>query len=123
MTSRRVKKVGSLIKTEISEIIQKGIPCPASCIMTITEATPTADLKNAKVFISIYGDDEEGTRYFNRLVDSRKFIRKELYGRVHLRYVPELEFIRDNSIAEGDKVLKIFQVIDQEKNETDKENI
>ncbi len=123
MTSRRVKKVGSLIKTEISEIIQKGIPCPASCIMTITEVTPTADLKNAKVFISIYGDDEEGTRYFSRLVDSRKFIRKELYARVHLRYVPELEFIRDNSIAEGDKVLKIFQVIEQEKNETDKENI
>ena len=65
----------------------------------VAEVAP--DLKKCKVWISVLGSPEEGTRTMQGLKSASGFIRSELARRVNLRNTPELHFFLDDSIAYG----------------------
>ena len=67
--------------------------------VTGTEVAP--DLKTCKVYVSVYGDPEAGTRTMEGLKSASRFIRGELARKVNLRNTPELTFVLDDSIAYG----------------------
>ncbi len=128
MANRRNNRLSGEMKRAISEIIRNDVKDPRiSELMSVTDVNVTEDLKFAKVFISDYHDVETT---LTALESAKGFIRKEIGKKVKIRIIPELIFIRDDSIEKGlymqsliDKVIKDEKIrkVEKEDNESDKE--
>lgn len=111
MSEVRRKKVESLLKEEISGLISGGVvKDPRVHPMTaVTDVEISGDLRHARVFVSFFGSQEERTRCVEALNHAAGFIHKKLGGRLHLRFVPHLSFLVDDSIERGVRLTRKIQ--------------
>ena len=115
--AHRIEQVNSLLRQEISQLLQRQVKDPRlGNFIAVTEVFTSADLKYAKVFVSRIGGDEEKQETLNVLASASGFFRREMAKRLKLRYIPELSFQWDDSIERGDHLL---QLIDQVSSEQD----
>ena len=78
-------------------------------MFSVSDVEVTNDLKHAKVYVSVFsGTDERKEATFEAIENAAGFIRRELGTMMHIRTVPELHFVRDNSSAYGEKIDKIL---------------
>ncbi len=107
--AHRIERVNSLIRQEISQLLQREVKDPRlGNFIAVTEVVTTADLKFAKVFVSYIGSEAERQETLNVLAAAAGFFRKELGRRINLRYIPELNFRWDDSIERGDRLLQLM---------------
>ena len=110
--AHRIERINSLIRQEISEMLHSQVKDPRlGNFITITEVVTSADLKHARVYVSQIGDNGSKEKVLDGLTSASGFFRKELSHNLKLRYVPELHFEWDNSIAHGDSVLRIIDSV------------
>jgi len=113
--AHRIERVNSLIRREISELIQHQIKDPRlGTFVSVTAVTTTPDLKYAKVFVSSIGSQEEKQKTLNVLIGASGFFRKELTRQLKLRHIPELSFHWDDSIERGDRLLRLIDEVNSE---------
>jgi ribosome-binding factor A len=117
----RHKRLGELIKHEISDMILRGIKDPRIGFVSITSVELTGDLRQAKVFISVLGSETEKKSSLAGLRSATGFIRHELGHRLRLKYVPEIILEYDNSIEEGSRILALIDSVVQKKTDTSDE--
>ena len=95
-------RINSEVQREISRIIAEEIKDPRVHPMTsVMGVEVTPDLKYAKIFISVFGSEEEKEKTMEGLKKSASFARGQLARRMNLRNTPELTFILDHSIEYG----------------------
>lgn len=116
MATQRQERVSQLLREEISRIIERQLKDPRlGGMITVTDVQVTPDLRQARVFISVLGTDEEARASLEALQRAAGFMRAELAKQhLRLRYLPELEFRRDESLARG---ARIFELLEQVKRE------
>lgn len=114
-TSRRVSRVASLIKREISQMLLNEIKDErvGMGMVSVTEVDVSGDLQHAKVFVSIYGTDEARATTMQGLQAATGHVRSELGHRIRLRRTPEVVFLEDRSIERGDRVLALINQLSQ----------
>jgi ribosome-binding factor A len=101
------------MKQEIAEILMRKIKDPRIGFVTVTDVEVSHDLRNAKVFVSIYGGDKKET--LKGLESAMPFIRSELARRMRLRLVPELLFRFDPTLERGAHIMELLRSIEEEK--------
>ena len=107
--TRRVERVNSLIRQEISELLQRRVKDPRlGYFITVTDVVTSADLRQAKIFISRIDGGEEKQGTMDVLAGAAGFLRNELAKRLRLRHVPEISFQWDDSIERGDHLLQLI---------------
>lgn len=104
MAKIRVGRVGEQIKKEISTIIQTELKDPRIGFITVTGVEVTGDLSQARVYLSVLGNDEQKEETLKALSRSTGFIRSELGKRIRFRHTPELLFKFDSSIEYGSRI-------------------
>ena len=115
--SRRVDRINGLLREEISRLLSREIKDPRlSGLLTITQVSTSSDLRNAKVFLSVLGNDEANTSALQGIQSAATFLRKQLRERLRLKYVPFLTFEIDDSIQTSDH---IFRLMDQARQESE----
>jgi ribosome-binding factor A len=107
MRYRRLR-VQDLLREEISLIIQRELQDPGLGFITVVDVRVSEDLKSAKVYVSIYGSDEEQKHTLEALKRSKGYIKFLLGKRVTLRYIPELTFSLDDSLERVQRMEEIF---------------
>ncbi len=112
--TRRCKQIGGLLKNEISRIIQTRLNDPLVGFVTVTDVEVARDLKLAKVFISVLGDEEKAQNTLKGLDRARAFIQNEMSQVVRLRYIPILSFHLDTSWKTGARVDELLHQIAQD---------
>ena len=124
--SVRSEKVGSLIKEELSLIFQRNFSMSEYGFLTVTEVIMSPDLKIAKVYVSVFGDEERKKKSFAKLEGQKQSIRSMLGHVIRLRFTPEIIFYLDESLDRAMKLENIFHKIHEqdskikeEKNPTD----
>ena len=105
----RQEKLGELIAMELSELIRTRLKDPRVGFASITHVEVSGDLRHAKVFVSVMGSEEEQAASIKGLKHASGYLRHELAERIVLRYMPELVFKLDTSIAEGSRVLELIR--------------
>ena len=94
----RKDRVQRALAKEISTILQEDLKDPRIGFITITRIEITQDLRYAKIYFSILGDEDKKAESVSGLDSASSYIRKLVGGRLGLRYVPELAFILDKSV-------------------------
>lgn len=125
-TNRRVSRVSSLIKREVSQMLLNEIKDDrvGAGMVSITDVDVSGDLQHAKIFVSIYGTEEARAETMEGLKSSTAFVRRELGNRIRLRRTPEVIFLEDRSLERGDRLLHLLKEIgqDHQRKETEAEN-
>ncbi|ASR47922.1 30S ribosome-binding factor RbfA [Paenibacillus kribbensis] len=114
MAKIRTGRVGEQIKKELSLLIQTELKDPRIGFITVTGVDVTNDLSQAKVYLSVLGDDEQKTSSLKALDKANGYLRSELGKRIRLRHIPELIFKIDESIAYGSRIEKLLSDIDKD---------
>jgi ribosome-binding factor A len=112
MPSLRLQRVRELLKREIGEIIRREIPVADAGLITVNDVTMSADLRSATVYVGILGNAEQKTKGFAALNQHRKHIQGLMGKAVILKYTPLLRFVVDESIDQGNRVLKIIDELE-----------
>jgi len=114
--THRIERVNSLIRQEISQLLQRQVKDPRlDNFIAVTEVFTSVDLKYAKVFVSCIGSEEKKQETLSVLTSASGFFRKELARRLKLRYTPVLSFQWDDSIERGDHLLQLIDGVTSEK--------
>ena len=113
----RLARLRELFKAEISAIVHKEMKDPRIGFVSVTDVDLSPDLRHAKVFVSILGDEAAKARTMAGLASAQGFIRTELGGRIRLRRVPELLFRLDESIERGARVQRLLRRVAEERQE------
>ncbi len=101
MGINRINRINEEVKKEVSAIIRE-LKDPRIAEMTsVVGVNVTKDMKWCKIYVSVLGDESEQKDTINGLKNAAGFVRKEIGGRVGLRYTPEVIFSLDHSIAHG----------------------
>lgn len=115
MVTRRIERVNHLLRETISELLQRQVKDPQlSGFITVTEVVTSPDLRYARVFVSILGDEVEKKRTLERLNTASGFFRKELGAQLRLHRIPDLSFRQDDSINRGAHVIELLKQITSE---------
>jgi ribosome-binding factor A len=115
MSSHRIERVNTLIRREISDLIQHHLRDPRLAeFVAVTDVETTTDLQHAKVFVSTISGQQEEARVLGVLNAAAGHLRSELAKKVRLRHTPELSFHWDNSIERGDRILRLLDQVSAE---------
>lgn len=118
MKGVRGERLSGEFQKEISNVLSGKLRAKypgLSAIISVTACDVAPDLKSAKVYISVYDTDKErAERSFAAIRESAAFIRHELSSVMHIRTVPELRILRDESMEYGTKIDKILSEIGKE---------
>jgi ribosome-binding factor A len=117
-----MSRVGEEIKKELSLLLQRGLKDPRIGFVTVTDVEVTSDLQLAKVFVSIFGDDEQRKASLAGLQKAKGYLRTEIGRRVKLRHVPDFVFKLDESIDYGNRIESILREISTEGAKGDKQD-
>lgn len=110
----RANRVSEEIKKVIGDIITRKLKDPRVGFVTITDVEVTGDLQQAKIFLTVLGDQQEEEETLAGLEKAKGFIRSEIGKHIRLRKTPEILFEIDQSIETGNRIERLIHDLNQE---------
>jgi len=105
-------RINGEVKKELSNLISREIKDPRIHPLTsVVEVEVAPDLKTAKVYVSVLGDENAKNETYQGLKSAASFMRSQLAKNLNLRNTPELIFIMDNSIEYGINISKLIDEV------------
>ena len=115
MDNKRMSRVDGEIQKHLAGIISKFDDAIISTsLISIMKVDTFSDLSMSKIYVSVFGDEEKKKKVVDKLNENKKSIRYELAHKIKLRIVPELLFIVDDLEEKAERVMKLFEEIEEE---------
>ena len=106
---RRIDRVNELLRSELSNLLSREIKDPRVVgVISVTEVISSSDLRSARVYVSVMGPESDRNSALDGIRSAASFLRRELRERVNLHHTPHMTFYLDDSIEEGDRVLRLM---------------
>lgn len=118
MSIRRQRKVSSLLRDEISQIIQQEMKDPRLGFVSITRVDVSPDISSARVFVSIFGTEQEQGDALEALVGATGFIRHILAPRLSMRTIPQIHFQLDQSMQHAENISRLLNELNDDAEQT-----
>ena len=110
----RIARVNELLKREIADVIEKYALNEGGVLISITKVHASESLRNATVYVSIYGaDDAKCEAIIKQLYKLKPEIQHQVSRHVILKYTPVLQFVRDTNLEDGDRVLSLIRELEE----------
>ncbi len=114
MSHFRVDRVGMEIKREVNEILQKKVRDPRVAGVTITDVQMLGDLSVAKVYYSVMSDlASDNQKAQEGLTKAKGTIKRELGKNLQMYKIPDLTFIKDESITYGNRIDQMLRDLEK----------
>jgi ribosome-binding factor A len=113
MLSRRLARLNEQVREDLAELITRELKDPRIAgLVSVTAVELSPDLRHARIFISVYGTEEQRRQTFAALHSATGFLRSQLAARMTTRRAPELHFVPDISIERGQRILRLLHEIE-----------
>lgn len=113
MESQRVRKVQKLMKEVLGDSI-RDLKDPRIGFTTVTSVKVTPDLRMARVYVSVFGDEKAQEETLAGLESASSHLRAELGREVRTRFTPELVFEMDHTPEEADRLERLIHRLHDE---------
>ncbi len=110
---KRSDRVSNLIHRALSDIIENNLRDSRIGMVTVTGVKLEKDLKNARVYISVFGDDKTIELSIDTLNNASGFIKTRLSKKVYLRNIPAIKFFYDSSMVDGMQIDKLLNRVNR----------
>jgi len=121
---RRPERVADIIREEISQIVGYELEDPRLTMVTVTDVRLSDNRRDAQVFVTVAGNEEEHRLALTALRHAAPYVRKQLSLSLNLPRTPEIHFVRDTVEEHGERVDQLLQelALDQESEEGTKDD-
>lgn len=116
---KRSHRVADQIRRDASEVIEAMLHDRGGLMVTVSNVSVSDDLRYAKIYYTVLGDDDKRERVEKIFDRSTGYIQTELAHRLRIRRMPEISLHYDTSLIEG---MRMVSLIDDVMSETDKKN-
>jgi ribosome-binding factor A len=103
-----------MLREEITQIVGYELEDPRLTMVTVTDVRVSDDLRDARVFVTILGDEAEHEAAMTALRHAAPYVRKQLGFALSLRHTPEIHFVRDTVEEQGQRVDQLLAELKQE---------
>jgi ribosome-binding factor A len=110
MAGARMRRVNEAVRAVLSARLAEGLKDPRIGFVTVTGVETTPDLRSARVYVSVLGDESERSDALAGLRSSRGFLQAQIARELTLKRTPTLEFVYDDSVERG---MRISSLLDQ----------
>jgi ribosome-binding factor A len=111
MAQGRMRRVDEAVRAVLSDAISKDLQDPRVGFVTVTAVKTSTDLRHARVYVSVLGDERARADSLEGLRSAHGYLQSCLAGQLHLKHTPTLTFDYDESVARG---MRVSELIDQE---------
>ena len=108
MSSRRTLKAASAIREVVSMAILADMKDPRVRNVTVTFVEVSPDMRQAKVHVSIMGDETQQRLSLRGLQSAAGYLQSKISDRIETRYTPRLEFVLDQGVKQSIEIAKIL---------------
>jgi ribosome-binding factor A len=117
MSKKYERRVSELIRIHVAELIERELNDPRvrATKVTITDVEVTPDVRHAKVFYSLIGDQTTKTEVARGLESAAGWVSRELGKRLHTRHTPHITFVFDESLERGDRLSRLLDELRSDK--------
>ncbi|CAA9491294.1 MAG: Ribosome-binding factor A [uncultured Solirubrobacteraceae bacterium] len=109
MKADRLRRVDEAMREVLSEAVTKEIKDPRVGFVTVTAVDTASDLRHAKVYISVLGDDGVRQRSLDGLRSAHGFLQRRVADELRIKHTPTLEFLYDDSLDRGLRIEALLQ--------------
>jgi ribosome-binding factor A len=107
--TRRMERVSEVIKQEVSKIVSYKLQDPRVNLVTVTKVNLSPDLKMAKVYVVIHGDESAQEKTLNVLKRAKGYIQSEMAPCLKMRNTPSLSFYLDDTVKKSSHILQLIE--------------
>ncbi|WP_294480834.1 30S ribosome-binding factor RbfA [uncultured Victivallis sp.] len=111
----RLTRVNALLKRELAEAFERDLLVPSGMLVSVTEVKVSVDLRNATVYVSIFGGKaSDREKIMHELAADRAGIQARVGRNLAFKHTPVLDFRLDTRTEKGDRVLELLQQAEEE---------
>ena len=114
MTGDRMRRVDEAVREVLSDAISLKVKDPRIGFVTVTAVETSPDLRRARVFVSVLGNEGERKRSMQGLRSAHGILQRAVARELRLKHTPTLEFLYDETSERG---MRIAELIDREAGE------
>ncbi len=114
--SIRTQRVAAVIKHEVSQIIDRDLRSDLMALVTVIDVRMSADLKVAKIYVSVFNSGSPKQEIVDRLKGHQKAIRSQIGAHLRLKFTPEIHFYLDETLDRVERIENLLKQI--HKNDT-----
>lgn len=106
-----------MLREEIAQIVGYELEDPRLTLVTVTDVRVSDNLRDARVYVTVTGDEAEHQAAMAALRHAAPYVRKQLGFALSLRHTPEIHFVRDTVEEQGQRVDQLLEEIRHERDE------
>ena len=106
-----------MLREEIAQIVGYELEDPRLTLVTVTDVRVSDNLRDARVYVTVTGDEAEHQAAMAALRHAAPYVRKQLGFALSLRHTPEIHFVRDTVEEQGQRVDQLLEEIKQDRDE------
>ncbi len=114
MAGQRMRRVNEAIREVLSEAIAAGLKDPRIGFVTVVGVDTSPDLRAAKVYISVLGDENEREQSLQGLEHCHGYLQSLIGKQLAMKRTPQLTFFFDESIERGLRIEKLLKEIEEQ---------
>jgi ribosome-binding factor A len=103
-----MRRVDEAIREVLSDALASGLKDPRIGFVTVTDVKTSPDLRRARVFVSVLGDDAKRSASLAGLQSAHGLLQRRVAGELHLKRTPTLEFVHDDTL---DRAMRVEQLL------------
>ena len=111
MTPDRMRRVDEAMREVLSDVITSELKDPRVGFVTVTAVETSADLRHARVYVSVLGTDPVRRRTLDGLISAHGYLQRRVGSELRLKHTPALQFVYDETTDRG---LRIQQILGEE---------
>jgi ribosome-binding factor A len=111
MSGGRMRRVDEAVREVLSGAITQELKDPRVGFVTVTAVETSPDLRHARVYVSVLGNEPERERSMAALRSAHGFLQRRISGELTLKNTPTLDFVYDDSV---DRSLRIQELLEEE---------
>jgi ribosome-binding factor A len=109
MTSGRMRRVDEAMREVLSDAITSGLKDPRVGFVTVTAVQTAPDLRQARVYVSVLGDDAVRRRSLDGLRSAHGYLQRRVAAELRLKHTPTLEFLYDDTADRGQRIAELLE--------------
>jgi ribosome-binding factor A len=108
MTGSRMRRVDEAVRAVLSDAITQDLKDPRVGFVTVTAVKTSPDLRHARVYVSVLGDDAEREESLEGLRSAHGFLQARVAAELRLKHTPTLEFAYDDTVERGMRINELL---------------
>ena len=108
MTAGRMRRVDEAVREVLSDAITRDLKDPRIGFVTVTDVHTSSDLRHARVYVSVLGDDTKRKLTMEALASAHGYLQKRIGAELRMKHTPTLDFVYDDTAERGMRIAELL---------------